>query len=370
MPCSGHPSHPHPVHSHRDDSSNVAHTITQEPLPLTEQRLPALDKERGASTSLDMMKTLSFQRLAVDHSYTKNFHMAGQTSLPPIPPSPLLQSRDNSFLTVIDPQSSLIKLPSPVKPDRSVLLVERAGQTLVVEHGYASSPTPSLVGFSLLLDTESDSSGESLSDSAEAEDCWIPLSLVVSVPHSLLQKRPSSVDSDAEQGGLPSSPVSSRHRAHKLHLPRNGLYLYATRKGGPKQSGNSWAQRGKGVRFAGDGTEHVPERSGEEEEEEGKRRDEEEECETKDGVESSLSSPGTGSWSVGRESAEKRTMKNWGSHISVKVGFGVLVRALAHLMTGSLNALSSFRGAPKPGEAQPAAMTDHPQGDVLEKYSR
>ena len=327
LPCNGYPSNPQPVDSQGKGSNIIAHTIKQEPVSLTDDSLYTVE-ERAAPTTLDMMKTVSFQRLTVDHSYTKNTQMMGQRQPPPLSPCkhPLPQS--SSFLSAVDPESSHIKLPSPVKNDRSLLLVERAEQTLVVRH--TSSPTPSLVGFSLLLDTESDSSGDSLSDSAEVEDCWVPLSLVVSVPHSLLQKHTSSVDGDSDQGTMQSSPVASRHRTHKLILPKNGLYIYAALKGAPKPS-NSRVQKRRGVWFARDETEQPSGMIGEEEgegrkrEEDGEEDEEEEEEEEEEEIEMNHETRDVMEHSLagGRENVRRKALRRWHPYVSVEAEFGV-----------------------------------------------
>ena len=218
-----------------------------------------IKNQSSSSSTQEVMKTLPFHHITLEHCYARSTHLLGQPNFSKSCSSVVPHAMDNSYLSVVCPPDS--KAPATPMCDGSHgLTVERTEHILVAEAGLTA---PSLVGFDLGMETESDSSWESMSDSFEAEEQWVPFTLPVSIPQLLIRKATTTtssdnnmVDNDSENR-QPSSPVGALAgvlQQKSLRLPRNGLYLYATRKGAPVAASDNVRQlrRRKGVRFAPD----------------------------------------------------------------------------------------------------------------------
>ena len=221
-------------HSHPTTSNKKSHS----------QSSLANENER-VTASAEVMKT---HHITIEHCYPKDIHLLGQ----PLPPTTLSSQTDRSFLSEVIPGSS----KKPLCPEKQVprvdnLLVERTEHILTIETG---AWPPSLVGFDLGIETESDSSCDSSFETEEQQ--WMPFSLPVSFP--LLQKSTVSNTVNSETDNSQSYPAT---QTKVLRRPRNGLYLYATRKGTSKDSPDETRQLSKKreVHFATDDENSKPE---------------------------------------------------------------------------------------------------------------
>lgn len=188
------------------------------------------------------------KRLIVEHNYSKHKdYIPLQTHHKPLPqqsPGSQLISLPSSQLTPLPTHEDNVSLTSPPLFDNNKLTVR---STAVLADTPIGSP-PSLVGFNLLLDTESDSSDSSSSPLRRSthgkENIWRPTSLMVSLPYHLLHQLPSpeeepfSAPPTSEECSPASSPPPALANMDNSSAPRprdlHSLYLFA-QKGAPKR---------------------------------------------------------------------------------------------------------------------------------------